>query len=266
MTHAIVSPTGGFGNHLRWLLLLDPAYTFKFKSDISEIESLYNNLSGTDWPIFSLIDELISSGELNPLILNDISEKIDLNKLRLFSSQRARELTPFNTPAEKLIYISKYIYREDRSWHNWLLIEREFKLLVDDLIFFGHMSNDYQPNFDKADRIIGSTVDPNISLKTYIKFNSNLNGSSIDHYIDYITLTNNDITNYVNQHSGGLLIDSGKLFHHVLDKDLYEKITSWFGLGNYYKEASELHKLWFSLHKKAELEMINDLQHLFKGE
>jgi hypothetical protein len=73
---------------------------------------------------------------------------------------------------------------------------------------------------------------------------------------------NETIDSYKN-HDNVLIVDSERLFDKTLDKNLYSQIVDWFELGNSYEQAAEIHTLWWRLVKKAEQEIIQDLQKIY---
>ena len=91
----IVAPIGAFGNHLRWLLLLDPS----FKISVGPNEYYYNEFAGPDWPDYQIyckndhtgisskvLEEIKKSNQLhnflNTVQYNTIDEKINFHKLQ----------------------------------------------------------------------------------------------------------------------------------------------------------------------------------------
>lgn len=256
MKYAIISPVGGFGNHLRWLLLLDSQYKLRFELSPSDIENSYNNLIGADWPKF---EELCKS-----VISKEIRSHFDVEQLMYLSKLKFDSIADNSNINEKIKYLKNYVYCQGRTWHNWLYYERKYRILLDELIYFDHeINNNIVHEFDK---IIVTTLDPKLSYRAYVKFNSALNSLSIDQYFEYISEANKTAIQYASLHDNILLLDLDILFNNSLNIEYYNAAVEWFDLKNNYNEASDIHTTWFQLHKKAESEMILDLQKLFNGD
>jgi len=57
-----------------------------------------------------------------------------------------------------------------------------------------------------------------------------------------------------------LYIDFKDIYKPMLDKILYDEICDFLNITNVYKEANEIHQLWYNLHIKAEEKVKNFLQ------
>ncbi len=246
------------------MLLLDPIYSFNFKLDPTPLEIKYETLSGSDWPIFENFWEDYKNSPSN--IINEIESNFQISELLYYSKEKFDGIKYRSSPNEKIEYIKNYVYGKYRTWQNWIVLEKKFRYQFDNLIYMGHASDLEFDVVTDSEKIITSYIDPELSLRAYIKFNSSLGLLSIEDFIKFIEHSNNSITEFANKKSNVLLINSGLLFNETLDVELYNQVTSWFNLGNYYNEANELHQHWFHLHKRAEVEMVNYLQDLFNGE
>ena len=154
----IYAPIGGFGNHLRWLLLLDENYTIKLKDQV-----------------------LITSNE-------------------------------------KLEFIKKFVYCEERSWHNWIKFEFRYRIILDQYLKFTHDMTDI---FDDL-KTVGLTIDPELAYKSYVKFNPTLNGISKNSFLQQIQ-KQNKMCKFANDYSPDLFycVDSASFFQPTLDIKLY---------------------------------------------
>jgi len=204
--YGIVAASGGFGNHIRLMLLLDSKFFLRQRSTIKS----------------------------------------------------------------KLTYIKNSIYHPNRTWHNWLLIEHQNRTYFDHSIYLDHGNeNSWEfvrtiPNY----KVLLCTVDPGLSYRCYVKFNSNLNNVDSCVYKREMSAYFNE-TFYkekiasVNPDADYHIISSDRLFTETLDYDLYTEIIQFFNLENQYEHAAYVHKLWFALQLKAEKEMIEDLSKIF---
>ena len=187
----IYAPIGGFGNHLRWLLLLDENYTIKLKDQV-----------------------LITSNE-------------------------------------KLEFIKKFVYCEERSWHNWIKFEFRYRIILDQYLKFTHDMTDI---FDDL-KTVGLTIDPELAYKSYVKFNPTLNGISKNSFLQQIQ-KQNKMCKFANDYSPDLFycVDSASFFQPTLDIKIYNNIINYFNLQSHNDVAQEIHYIWYNLHLKSAAE------------
>jgi hypothetical protein len=182
---------GGGGNHLRWLLLLDPEFSY-------------------------------------------------------FREQAADNFT----------FITKCVYPNDRTWQNWLNYEWRWRLGVEDLIAFSHGRV-----LQSDTRYCALKTNPEQAIKHYLKFNTNLNTTLMQTFKQQTEDYNNKIGSIKSDNL--MIVDSDQLFQPTLDKDFYLKITEWFNLSDNYDQAATIHSMWWALIKRAEQEIIQDLQRIY---
>ena len=241
---AIISPMGGYGNHLRWLLLLDAQFSFTIANE----EERYNSVKGNEWPNFDNLNNVL------PTVKKEIELYMgDYSKFQAYN-------TVYSSIDKKLEFIKNWVYSPDRTWHNWLVFEWEFRTQLNDCVFFDHLPHLIDTSKYKT---IVMTIDPILAYKSYVKFNSNLNNHLKHTFIDETAKLNNELLDAANTNNNILNLDSSLLFNNVLDRDLYMSAIEYFGLDDNYEHANELHKIWFNLHKKSEQELIQDLQVLY---
>lgn len=227
----ILSPIGGFGNHIRWLILLDPDFQFYVKCD----EQSYNNLQGPSWPSYN--DYKLS---------NWSSTNIDIKKE---ISELCRDYECVDTDS-KLAFIQDQVYHHTRTWSNWLDVEWKYRNDLDSIIDFKHdyteLSNDQLPT-------LISTIDPELAYTAYLKFNRNINVCPANvfklHHVSNVVKKNLSA-----QLKQSLVVDAGVMFTPCLDFKFYADLTEWLGLSNQYAVANFVHNLWYQAHKRAELE------------
>ena len=247
----IVSPVGGFGNHLRWLLLLDETYNFNTIKNVFSIQIIenYNIFRGSDWPNIedfsfdnledNIKKEIKNNFYMDELIVNDLLSKI----INL---------------EDKIKFIKSKVYPSSRTWHNWLHTEWRYRPVLDNIIKFNHSFDNNTFNL-----AICMTTTPELAYKSYLKFNSNLNNLLVSEFKDYVKKYNEKILPNT-QSKNVLLLNSDLLFNEILDKNLYYSAISHFGLDDHYESANYILKIWFNLHKKAEKEIINDLKMIYE--
>lgn len=268
MINAIIAPYGGFANHLRWILLLDPQFSFQFKDNITVEEIKYHELKGSDWPEFSSWATL-KKEDLNTNILEEILSKFDIDKLASIAGVASIFSKPITPIEDKLNFILNTVYPQSRSWQNWLIYEFSYRTQLQNLILINH--NDQLPTklkdcANNHDKIIVCQIDPKLSLRIYIKINSHLNLQTGKDFIYKIQRENILAEEYSNQHQNVLLLDNTILYNELLDRNFYNKAIEWFGLSDQYDQAKIIHERWYHLHVESEKHMIDDLQKIFKGE
>lgn len=192
MKREVVGCIGGGGNHLRWLLLLDPSFTY------------------------------------------------------------FRDVAPDNYS-----FIVNCVYPNDRNWQNWLNYEWRYRLEVENLIAFSHGRE-----LQSDTRYCALKTSPTDALKHYIKFNTNLNTTLVDTFKQQTHRFNEFVESHTTNENL-LVIESGDLFQSTLDRNLYERVVAWFNLSNNYTQAAEIHSIWWNLVKRAEQEIIQDLQKIY---
>lgn len=101
--YAVNSSTGGFGNHLRWLLSLDQQFS----------ASLY-------------VPDYLTNG-----IYKIVTEEQKSNSAK----------HSFSSLEEKIQFINQFIYPQNRTWHNWLSFELKYRHQLDQIITFNHYVN-----------------------------------------------------------------------------------------------------------------------------
>jgi hypothetical protein len=166
MTIAIVAPNGGYGNHLRWLMLLDPQFAFNFKIDIAAEEARYLEFQGADWPNFNDWKDLDPS-QLELDIFNEIDSNFNINKLVSSANIAYSNTRVLSTVEDKIDFIKQYVYNQSRTWSNWLAYELKFRSQLGEHITFCHQYNiDQKITSIETDKIIIGSIYTNLSFKS----------------------------------------------------------------------------------------------------
>jgi hypothetical protein len=188
----IYAPIGGFGNHIRWLLLLDNNYKL----------------------------------ELDDRILVSVEDKVK--------------------------FITTTVYSNDRTYNNWLDYEFTWRYKLDLVLKFTHDMTDFFDNLMS----IAVTVDPELALRCYEKFNPSINNISKENFLKQIRKQNLMCEFASNALDTVICIDSTKLFQPILDKEIYNRATKFFDLESNFDHANTIHQVWYRLHIKAENEWL----------
>jgi hypothetical protein len=243
---SIVFPPGAFGNHLRWILLLSPEYSFRVVPTREE----YSRHAGSDWPTY---ENYLNNDFTN--VQSDILHEIK----GLNNDHKLLPPCKFNDNDSKLKFIENYIYCNERSWHNWLIKEWEFRQTFDPMIYIDHDLNLKDP--DK--RIIILTIDPMLALKSYLKFNSSLNNVSAEFFLKRIRNFNNRAVE-LSQQERFLILDTTVLFNQQLDRSFYNRAIKWSNQTDRYEIANVVHGLWYQCHIKSQCKFLEDIENFYK--
>lgn len=235
----IISPIGGFGNHVRNFLLLDNQFSF----NLNPVQHLYDTLAGNSWPNYN---DYCNYG------LNSCSQCVR-DEITYLSKQHPFMLVKqVSSVQDKLNFFNKMVYPDTRTWQNWLFYEWKWRDSLDNLIKFSH---DLPKNILPNQKILAFTIDPTLALKSYLKLNSNLNNKPIPDFLNSIENSNKKILSFKSENIQIFSADS--LFQQNLDIILFDQIVNWCNFDISYSESQLLHERWYSLHKKAEVEFVN---------
>jgi len=222
---SITFPIGGFGNHIRWLMLLDDRYQLDIKLADPQSEGLVNN-------------------------------RKHLENYKSYD---------FVSAESKLEFIKIHVYPNNRTWHNWLVFEWKYREQLQEILPIDH-SYDFKQH-GPLEKELYLTITPDLAVNCYLKFNSNLNNTSPELMKKLIANFNHLVRRYCLKFSkNSLSLNVDILFNETLDQELYQQIINFFGLNYNYDLANQVHKLWYNLHRKAEKEIILDLQKIYLEE
>jgi hypothetical protein len=244
--NTIVSPIGGFGNHLRWLMLLDPQFNFGSVCSVPNWNyDMYSDIRGPSWPNFQE-----NFSDMPSHIKKECVELLPERELLMVDIKN-------NTVDEKVKFILLNVYCNDRTWHNWLKYEFKFRYWLDNFILFTHDLCDIQP----TDNNILTTISEYNTYKHYLKFNSLSSGDGKDGRIRSTKAHNTEVNAYKYVCTR---VDTDILFNSDLNMELYCACINAFGLDNNYTYANTVHNKWFNLQKKSEIEFVNNITEIYK--
>jgi len=223
----VSAPVGGFANHTTWLLWIHPEFkSYIQKKPFSEEE--FNSVAGQDWPDIKNLDSVT-----NPEFRKELEDirYIDIH------------------PANHVKWLLDNIYTEDRTWHNWLSIEWNFR--------------DYLYNFKiehtaKMEYTVLCTIDYEVAYKNYLKINSSFNNCGLDEFNKEIQKFNDRAKN-----SNNLVVDNTVLFDQELNYDYYNQLTDYFNLENRYNEAQVVHDAWYKAQIRSATDFKKEVKRLY---
>lgn len=230
----IVAPIGGFMNHLRWLLWLDPKTPGTIEPRRID-QDRYNSIKGQDWPHHRII---------HFKRWNQVPE-------HLHKELRSFHIFP-DIVEDRKQFVLDNVYPDDRTWHNWLNFETAWRRRISKDI---HVSHKVLQGYR---RTIALKMNPQHALSAYYKLNQTLNGLTPDVFLDNVRDCNKSI-DLLDQ--GVLHLRSEDLFTPVLDRNFYNSVIEFLDFDDYYVDANEIHQQWYKLHKKAEEEFKNEGKH-----
>ena len=240
----LVAPIGGFGNHVRNLLILDDRFAFK----VTPSEDRYNVFAGPDWPTYDEYCTLGLNAPMPKLIRNEIQE--------ICKEFKNLSVSSVVTLEQKIDFIMEHIYPTERSWHNWMIHEWPFRHGGKDIIEFFH---DYPDTTDLT--TVCLTCDPQLAFYSYLKFNSNLNNITKENFLNIIKEHNQKCNNITS--SNIIVMSSNSLAAPTLDPIFYNTLIERLGFNNYYNLANQLHQRWYELQKNAERDFVLFVNNLY---
>jgi hypothetical protein len=244
----IVAAIGGFGNHIRWLVLLDPLYQFVMIPECNHKQK-YIDLMGPDWPSYEQYMKSDWSG-----ISSDI--KIEVTNLM------EDDCIVFDTLEKKINFIQTNIYHESRTWNNWLWYEWQYRIACNKIISLIH--NTELEDYDKNIKTLTLTIDPQLAYHCYVKFNNNLNNRPPSDFMRTVRKNNIAAINEAKTNANIKIIDANIVYQPILDRVFYKNLVDYLGISDLYFEANEIHQLWYSAQKRSEKEFVRDITALYK--
>ena len=239
---SVIAPWGGFANHVRWLILLDPKFSFSIPRISAES---YEQIKGSNWPSYENYEAHELSG-----ISEDVIKEID----------ELEGYFHFDTPNRKIETIVNAVYAPARTWHNWLGYEFTFRNGLEPYAVMDH----YVRPDREFDKNVLLAIDSNLAYRCYFKFNSLLNQLSVEEFKKRIAKSNDSFYNK-NDEKSFKVFSADVLFQKVLDKNFYTELTHWLCLSDNYEQANLMHGIWFQLHKKAEQEFLDHTKTLYEN-
>lgn len=238
---SIISPPGAYGNHIRWLALLDQQFSLRFISR-RVLRDHYNTVAGTSWPPY----EQFITKDFSKLPQEIVEELL----FKFF------DVINFTTLENKLNFIQHRVYPINRTYYNWISYEGQFRSHFDHFIFIDH---EYGKTVNDFRKTLLVTADPILSYRSYVKFNSMLNNVEKNTFINYIHTENEKHRSIARTKSNTKILDATVLYNETLDYSWYQSLIEFFELDDNYPIACKIHKLWFDGHQRARTELLDDL-------
>jgi len=241
---SVISPIGGYGNYIRWLLLLDNQFSFNKLLKIPT-EEKYNIYKGVNWPAYSdwALDNFLNVPE-------EVIDDINNHNIK-------KEYINFTSIDNKIEFIKTKVFPLERTYHNWLSFEWAHRILLNNYIFFDHTYQD-----SKLITLL-VTIDPTLSYKNYVKFNINLNTTPKEYFMKNIEIYNENCNAITKINKNTQILDVSILYQPELDRDWYQQLIKIFGFNDNYAYANYIHSLWYAGQKRAEQDIIKDMINLY---
>lgn len=154
--------------------------------------------------------------------------------------------------------IKNFVYY-DKTCFNWIQKESMNRFRYRNIynLYIDHtIVNAIDKN--KTNKIIVLLYDPKECYKAYLKFDPNF--SHWKNVKDFLKTQKRQ--NFENETyelfppDEKLILNSKDVFTPTLNVNLYKKIIEFFELPYNYEAASEIHNLWYNMHKKAEIDVL----------
>lgn len=157
-------------------------------------------------------------------------------------------------PVEKVDFILRNVYPDDRDCLNWLDFEWRYRQLLNEILYieatitFLKKRTDDDPDH----RMICLWSSPNNVLYGYLKFDPYLHDRTREEFLVYAARETHNIKRYVPQSNEKLLaINAFKLYNEVLDKETYDSMIGFLDIDNQYEQARIVHAAWYKLQERA---------------
>lgn len=241
------APVGGFGNHVRWLLLLDDRFDFSIYPD----QSSYKVFQGPDWPTYEDFCQLNWKG---------ISLDILLEMRDRFASRDLEKPHQLRSQAQRRDFILECVYPSNRSWHNWLIFEWYYRGVLNSLVDLKHA---YE-GIEMVDTpVVLCNCDPEMAYRSYFKFNTSLNNLSATEFLNS-TENSNQLHLKYQSLPHVMIVNTDELFVETLPKTWYQDLVGWLGFDDCYDVASEIHAAWYRQHCVAQTEFVQFVQEFYQ--
>lgn len=166
---------------------------------------------------------------------------------------------PLSSINDKVNFIVQYVYPDHRTWNNWLAFEFRYHEQLNYYLKYTHNYSDFYDGL----KTVGMKITPEIAFNHYYKFNPGISHSKETfgkqiHRENWISqLLNKEFEHFT-------LIDADKLFFPVLDQEIYYNVINFLELEDHYETAQKIHTKWFDLNRKAEIQIMKDLQTIYQ--
>ena len=224
---------------------MDPSFSFNI---LRFDEPEYDILKGSDWPSYK------------NYVVNDLTGVPEFVKEEFITIDAC--MLEFTTTEKKLSSLKYKIYPESRTWHNWLIIEWQFRDRLHEHV--GAMHN--MDHSDDHSKNLLLTMEPDLAHRLYLKFNSNLNNTPADRWKEIVAYENKKINRMARANPQQYkILATDELYQPILDRNFYNELIQWFDLTDNYELASYAHQLWYAGHQRAEKEFVTDIHQFYKG-
>ena len=242
----VCSPIGGFSNHVRWLLWLDPS----IECWLTYTEEKYNIYAGPDWPTYENFVKQDFSG---------ISNKIKIEIQNYIAANEIAKPLPLINTNDKISWIMENVYFDSRSWQNWLRTEWTFRFNADEFALLRHEVDDCLAN--ECNTVV-CEITPELAYRCYVKLNPIINQDTPSEFQSRVYKLNQK-HKAVSRIKNFLFVNVDKLYSETLDPEIYDSMIQYLGLENFYDQAQLVHKKWYQLHRQAENDFLNYIINLY---
>lgn len=168
----------------------------------------------------------------------------------------------------KLDWIKKNIYHNNRTWYNWLETEWKYRKNYSRVIRTIHEFYDWEDrteinlprnNIPAGSQILFLEFDaPETILNHYMHINLGLNNKTPDCFVQDHLDWQSEMFFIKSRHFESCKFINGNILHQpVLDKNFYDQCCEWFGLEKFYNEASEIHSAWMQCRYQSARDFYN---------
>jgi len=160
---------------------------------------------------------------------------------------------PFN--CDKMQFIKKNVYCEERSWNNWLQYEWKYRDHLNPVIEISHVKWDWE-RVPEGKQLYLTFNDVDLPYNHYLHINLGLNCADPEHLKNFYQEWINEfeiIKQRIHEFPNKKIVHSDTIFQGTLSRELYQDIVNFYGFSDNYESANLVHQ-WYTACRKKSLE------------
>lgn len=163
---------------------------------------------------------------------------------------------------DRVTFIQNYVYNEKRDFYNWLELEREVRISLNQIFYSVHTTDDFLNHGNETIYTLLIDTDVNLACRHFYKLHPFWSGSpwskgSKQTFIEKILVCNQQNKDYIPLSNEKILrMSSNCLNNQELDKVFYYNLVDFLGLDSQYENACKIHSMWRNLNCKAEQNIV----------
>jgi hypothetical protein len=157
-----------------------------------------------------------------------------------------------NNLESKSKFVHDNVYNSQRTWNNWLSLEWQHKVSLNDVILLAH--DNYNWKLTETKELYLNFSNPELPLQHYYHINLGLNSLTPEEIKKNSSSWSQEFTflqRRINEFSNKKIIKADKLYEKNLDYHLYKEIVDFFVLDDLYEHALVVHDWYYQCRIKS---------------